>query len=84
VSRILTLAPASSDATFRRNALFLARWPSYALGCIPANPKEPALAELVRHIIACGDERPIGFWVAAIEECVELDSDRCYLQDWDD
>ena len=57
---------------------------AYARQCIPANPREPALAELVRHIIACGDERPIGFWIAAIEECVKLDSQRCYLQDWDD
>ena len=57
---------------------------AYARDCIPANPKEPALAELVRHIIVCGNERPIGFWVAAIEKCVELDSQRCYQEDWDD
>jgi predicted RNase H-like HicB family nuclease len=31
VSQILTLAPASRDATFRRNALFLARWLSRCL-----------------------------------------------------
>ena len=44
--------------------------------CVPANPREPALAVLVDHIIACGNERPIGFWIAAIHECVELDNDR--------
>ena len=57
---------------------------AYARECILANPREPALAELVRHIIACGDGRPIGFWVAAIEEAVELDSQRCCQEDHDD
>jgi len=32
------------------------------------------LEELVIHIIACGDERPLGFWTAAIKELVRLEA----------
>jgi hypothetical protein len=27
----------------------------------------------VEHIIACGNERPVAFWAAAMREAVELD-----------